>query len=154
MKVIYDKSNDVFELRENGKNIFYNDYSNCISTCISNVLSKPKENVKNIDDEFYLKIVPSNACNLSCKYCFSYGDRQTGEILEYEAVQETIKSIVRGGWKNISISFTGGGEPTLNFEFIKKCVESLQSYKNIRYNLTTNGLFDRACLDFLIKAKI
>ena len=26
---------------------------------------------KNIDDEIYLKIVPSNACNLSCKYCYA-----------------------------------------------------------------------------------
>lgn len=108
----------------------------------------------------------TDKCNLNCTYC-GYGhlygdyDQRTGKNLDFSSVEKIFTDLIpyiNSGF-NISpndvmyISFYGG-EPLMNFDFIKKTVEyltSIQIKKRIRFSMTTNATLMHKYMDFLIQ---
>ncbi len=113
-----------------------------------------------------LTLVVTEQCNLRCRYCVysgmyhferSHSFRKMSAEIAFKAIDFFLNRCKNSS--KVFISFYGG-EPLLNFELIKKCVEytnarSKQINKTVKYSITTNGtLLQRKILDFLIKNKI
>lgn len=100
-------------------------------------------------------------CNLRCSYCtFTNNDGKQRSHVNKNMSYETAKQALDFLWENsidskeIKLSFYGG-EPFLNYDFIKKVVEySLEIFqgKEVFFNATTNGtIFNDEILKFLDK---
>ncbi len=87
-------------------------------------------------------------CNLACKYCFAGEGEYHGArgLMSFEVGKKALDFLVAnsGTRKNLEVDFFGG-EPSLNFEVVKKLVEYGRSIekaanKNFRFTYTTNGI--------------
>ncbi len=87
-------------------------------------------------------------CNLACKYCFACEGEYHGPrgLMSFEVGKKALDFLVEnsGTRKNLEVDFFGG-EPSLNFEVVKKLVEYGRSIekekgKNFRFTYTTNGV--------------
>ncbi len=87
-------------------------------------------------------------CNLACKYCFACEGEYHGPrgLMSYEVGKKALDFLVEnsGTRKNLEVDFFGG-EPSLNFEVVKRLVEYGRSIekaagKNFRFTYTTNGV--------------
>ncbi|MBO5199798.1 MAG: thioether cross-link-forming SCIFF peptide maturase [Clostridia bacterium] len=87
-------------------------------------------------------------CNLACKYCFACEGEYHGPrgLMSYEVGKRALDFLVEnsGTRKNLEVDFFGG-EPSLNFEVVKRLVEYGRSIekaagKNFRFTYTTNGV--------------
>ncbi len=98
---------------------------------------------------FYVTLNLINECNLVCKYCWndsgSYSKEdehlKMGEDIAFKAVDLLIKG--SGNKKELVVDLYGG-EPTLNFELVKKVVNYCKSRekdskKEFHFLLATNG---------------
>lgn len=108
---------------------------------------KVKENaVATADDFLQLYILPSFKCNFSCSYCFSANGRATEEV-SLENLLAAIDFFVsrkRIDSDRLSISYLGGGEPTLSWDKVRAGIEhadKLASAQNIKiyHTIVTNG---------------
>ncbi|MCR5733032.1 MAG: thioether cross-link-forming SCIFF peptide maturase [Lachnospiraceae bacterium] len=96
-------------------------------------------------------------CNLRCGYCFAGKGKYHGKeaLMSFETGKKALDFLVKasGNRVNLEVDFFGG-EPTLNFEVVKKLVEYGRSIeesnnKKFRFTLTTNGLLlDDEILEF------
>ena len=99
---------------------------------------------KNVDP-INIEIDPSNACNHSCPFCIS-GHLHLSKYkgTEFFNRQMMSKEILMNFAKDISqtqtksISFTGGGEPTMN-PHLKEAVQYIKANSNIEMGMFTNG---------------
>ncbi len=99
-------------------------------------------------------------CNLACKYCFAEEGEYHGRraLMSYEVGKKALDFLVAnsGNRINLEVDFFGG-EPTLNFDVVKKLVEYGRSIeeknnKKFRFTLTTNGvLLNDEILEFANK---
>ena len=99
-------------------------------------------------------------CNLACKYCFAEEGEYHGRraLMSYEVGKKALDFLVAnsGNRVNLEVDFFGG-EPTLNFDVVKKLVEYGRSLeepnnKKFRFTLTTNGvLLNDEILEFANK---
>ncbi len=105
----------------------------------------------------------TESCNLKCYYC-GYGslynpvEGRHNTFLSFEKAKAII-DFLSNFWKKdksrnktITVSFYGG-EPLLNFSFIKKVVEymsQLKLFDLINFSITTNGLLLNKHIDFLV----
>ncbi len=87
-------------------------------------------------------------CNLACKYCFACEGEYHGPrgLMSFEVGKRALDFLVEnsGTRKNLEVDFFGG-EPSLNFEVVKKLVEygrgiEKEKGKNFRFTYTTNGV--------------
>lgn len=87
-------------------------------------------------------------CNLRCAYCFAGEGEYHGSrsLMTEEIGKQSIDFILEhaGSRRNLEIDFFGG-EPTLNFDVVKKMVaygreQEKKQGKSFRFTLTTNGL--------------
>ena len=100
----------------------------------------------------------SHDCNLRCKYCFaSTGDYKEGRMLmSLETGKKAIDFLIEhsADRKFLELDFFGG-EPTLNFDVVKKIVEygrsrEAEANKKFRFTITTNGvLLDDDMIEFI-----
>lgn len=106
-----------------------------------------KENaVATADDFLQLYILPSFKCNFACSYCFSAKGRATEEVTA-ENLLATIDFFVsrsRIDSDRLSISYLGGGEPTLSWDKVRLGIEhadDLAKKQGIRiyHTIVTNG---------------
>ena len=85
-----------------------------------------------------IEFVITNQCNKRCKYCdldFSDNEQSEEDIeIFYKFVSKNQKYI-----ENLTINFFWG-EPLLQIKKVRKLIERLQKFSNIRYSLGTNGL--------------
>ncbi|MCR5023954.1 MAG: thioether cross-link-forming SCIFF peptide maturase [Lachnospiraceae bacterium] len=99
-------------------------------------------------------------CNLRCRYCFAEEGEYHGRkaLMTYEVGKQALDYLMdhSGNRVNLEVDFFGG-EPTMNFDVVKKLVEYGRSReekrnKKFRFTLTTNGvLLDDEILDFANK---
>lgn len=91
----------------------------------------------------------SHDCNLRCKYCFaSTGDFGVGrKLMDFETAKRAIDFLIEKseGRQYLEVDFFGG-EPTMNWDVVKKTVEYARSRekeadKVFRFTTTTNGMF-------------
>lgn len=99
-------------------------------------------------------------CNLRCEYCVYSGNYDTrghtNKRMTFEVAKKAIDYFVDHSKERNKI-FIGfyGGEPLLEFELIKKCVEYINNIcdgKDVGYIMTTNGtLITDEMIDFFIE---
>jgi uncharacterized protein len=87
----------------------------------------------------------TTGCNLRCSYCFAGAGTVKHENMRFETAKRAIDFLVKnsGTRVNLEVDFFGG-EPTINFDVVKKTVayaKTLESKhnKNFRFTLTTNA---------------
>ena len=87
-------------------------------------------------------------CNLACKYCFAGEGEYHGArgLMSFEVGKAALDFLVAnsGTRRNLEVDFFGG-EPSLNFDVVKRLVEYGRSIekehnKNFRFTYTTNGI--------------
>lgn len=87
-------------------------------------------------------------CNLGCRYCFAEEGEYHGRraLMSYEVGKKALDFLVANSAnrRNLEVDFFGG-EPTMNFDVVKKLVaygRSLEEAHNkkFRFTLTTNGI--------------
>ena len=90
----------------------------------------------------------AHTCNLNCSYCFASQGKYQGEraLMSFEVGKRAFDFLIEnsGNRRNLEVDFFGG-EPSLNFEVVKKLVEYARSIegkynKNFRFTYTTNGM--------------
>lgn len=123
-----------------------------LTELLSGSVDMAKENaVATADDFLQLYVLPSFKCNFACSYCFSANGRATEEVT-LEDLLATIDFFVsrqRIDTDRLSISYLGGGEPTLSWDKVKKGIEhadTLAARQGIRiyHTVVTNGsMIDR-----------
>ena len=79
-----------------------------------------------------VSIALTNACDLSCKYCFA---PKTGGTLEFERVSAWLRELDAHG--ALGVGF-GGGEPTLHPRFSDLCIYGSRNTK-LAITFTTHG---------------
>ena len=99
-------------------------------------------------------------CNLACKYCFAGKGEYNGkkDLMSLEVGKRALDFLIEnsGNRRNLEVDFFGG-EPLMNFDFVKGIVEYGRSKekeydKNFRFTLTTNGiLLDDDVMEFANK---
>ena len=97
-------------------------------------------------------------CNLRCEYCFASKGEYQGEraLMSYETGKAALDYLMDNSGKrvNLEVDFFGG-EPTLNFDTVRRLVEYGRSKerernKKFRFTLTTNGvLLNDEMMDFV-----
>lgn len=124
------------------------------STAILNEISKKKNSEQSIEDFrneglsllskdniFIISVDLAHGCTLNCKYCYLSAAENEKKLLTEERFIDILHFF--SAYKNqlFIFYFAGGGEPTLNFELIKKipllCSEN--GFNKCRFELTTNG---------------
>ncbi|TQQ84042.1 Cys-rich peptide radical SAM maturase CcpM [Peptacetobacter hominis] len=98
-------------------------------------------------------------CNLRCDYCIYSGNYNTrthsNKIMDFELAKDGIDFLIKHSRDsdNIFIGFYGG-EPFLNFDLMKKCMDySLKKIPNkeIYFNVTTNAtLLTKEIVDIIV----
>ena len=90
----------------------------------------------------------AHTCNLNCSYCFASQGKYQGEraLMSFEVGKRALDFLIEnsGTRKNLEVDFFGG-EPSLNFDVVKRLVEYARSIegehgKNFRFTYTTNGM--------------
>jgi uncharacterized protein len=109
----------------------------------------------------------TNQCNLSCEYCYEYGedkivDTENGsqpKFMSEETAQEAIEFALRESGRTAMVTFFGG-ETLMNFPVLKKTVayarrRAAEVGKAIDFSLTTNAtLLKPDVIDFLADERI
>jgi len=68
----------------------------------------------------------TSACNLRCLYCYASGGEQPrylDEQVALDAIDFVVDNAVAGGHTEATVTFHGGGEPTLAGDTLRRCVE-------------------------------
>lgn len=109
----------------------------------------------------------TDACNMNCIYC-CYGelyegyDQRNNSDISFHKIRRTIdflsdlykSSNSKSDNQQLYISFYGG-EPLLCMDVIKKTISYIEmseivKFRDIRYNMTTNGVLLNEYMDFLV----
>lgn len=95
-------------------------------------------------------IIPTNSCNLGCKYCFIGKLNNCIENMTDETLYKSIELFQKNTNNNKTILFYGG-EPLMNFELLKKAVKYVKEKKyNITFSMVSNGtLINNEIIDFI-----
>jgi len=92
----------------------------------------------------------TNSCNLSCRYCYEYGEDRlesaaAPQIMNEETARQSVDTLIAesGHNKKLQITFFGG-ETLLNFKVIRPTVEyarrrAAEEGKFVDFSLTTNA---------------
>ena len=90
----------------------------------------------------------AHTCNLNCSYCFASQGKYHGDraLMSFEVGKRAFDFLIEnsGTRRNLEVDFFGG-EPSLNFDVVKRLVEYARSIegkynKNFRFTYTTNGM--------------
>lgn len=100
-------------------------------------------------------------CNLRCEYCaysgiYERNRTHSNQRMSFETAKKAIDFFLeRNGELPIVVIGFYGGEPLLEFDLIKQCVEYAKSQvegKKIRFNMTTNAtLLNDHIVDYLVE---
>ena len=108
----------------------------------------------------------TNSCNLSCRYCYEYGDDRieesaAPEIMTEETARQSVDTLFAESGRNDKLQITFfGGETLLNFKVIRPTVEyarrrAQEEGKFVDFSLTTNAtLLTRSISEWLAEHRI
>lgn len=95
-------------------------------------------------------------CNLACVYCYARGG-ETRETMPWNVARTALDYYLRQNDGNLSVTFHGAGEPTLEYSLIRRCCEHVESRltrgRSVRYSIVTNGVVGDSVLNWLIRKK-
>lgn len=94
-----------------------------------------------------LTLETTERCNLSCKYCIYQDDHNdfrqfTDRDMTFDIAKKAIDFTYKRVDKKFYLAFYGG-EPLLNFDLIRQCVEyskNLVNEKDLEFSMTTNAV--------------
>lgn len=133
------------------------------------------EYIKSVDVKRSLANTPqvtfevTDACNLKCEYCgygrlYSDYDERENQMLSTEKITMFLDYLIEL-WqsplntsvnKNVYVSFYGG-EPLMNFPFIRKIVAHLKNAecktRKFTFSMTTNAILLNKFMDYLVENK-
>jgi uncharacterized protein len=109
----------------------------------------------------------TNQCNLSCKYCYEFGEDKLAnsegktKYMPVETAEESIDYLLANspGRPSVHVTFFGG-ETLLNFDVMRSAVKyavvkAKEAGKAIDFSLTTNGtLLNEEVIEFLSEYRI
>jgi uncharacterized protein len=109
----------------------------------------------------------TNQCNLSCQYCYEFGDDKVAtpegkpKFMDYETAQASVDFLLEqsAGRRTVHITFFGG-ETLMNFPLLKRVVtyaheRAAAQGRSIDFSLTTNAtLLTPAIIEFLSENRI
>ena len=113
-------------------------------------------------DMWQIDILANYTCNFKCVYCYSAKGRSSKQV-EWDKIKALVDYLFLSGKKQTTpyiINFSGGGEPLLSFELIRRTVdyiEQVNANKKYAYNIgmVTNGsLITPQIIDYLEAHKI
>lgn len=152
MEEISEAADEIRQLKANGALYTDDDYEGYVDSFTKGKLKNP------VVKALCLHI--AHDCNLRCRYCFAEEGEYHGRraLMSYEVGCRALDLLIEksAGRKNLEVDFFGG-EPTMNFEVVKRLVEygrsrEKETDKRFRFTLTTNGvLLDDEILDFANK---
>ena len=109
----------------------------------------------------------TDKCNCNCRYCwfgdfYSYHDKRCNNNLDIQTAKNILHYLVELWNSPLNISYDRivyltfyGGEPLLNFPFIKEITTYVKQTKTLRnrfvFAITTNGLLLQKYMDFLVE---
>ncbi|PYP88092.1 MAG: quinohemoprotein amine dehydrogenase maturation protein [Blastocatellia bacterium AA13] len=109
----------------------------------------------------------TNQCNLSCSYCYEYGEDRIAssegktKFMEEETARQAIDLLFEQSHDRRSVHVTFfGGETLLNFEVVKSAVEyarkrAAETGKYVDFSMTTNAtMLTEEIIEFLVKNNI
>jgi uncharacterized protein len=101
-------------------------------------------------------LMPTTACNLSCTYCYAAYEGKKHVFLSWPAAKKAMdiafQNSVNPKNGRFSLSFHGGGEPTLSKEFFFKAAEYARSLDpGCPVSVTTNAVWDKEFRDRALK---
>jgi uncharacterized protein len=99
----------------------------------------------------------TTACNLRCVYCYASGGekpRYLDEQVAFDAIDFVVDNAVTDGRPEVTVTFHGGGEPTLAGETLKNCVAHArhrceEHALELSTGTATNGVVDDAMREYL-----
>jgi uncharacterized protein len=109
----------------------------------------------------------TNQCNLSCKYCYEFGEDKLAnpegkaKFMPIETAQQAIDHLLArsGGRRSVHVTFFGG-ETLLNFKVMRSAIQyavvkAKEAGKAIDFSLTTNGtLLSEEVIEFLSEYRV
>jgi len=98
----------------------------------------------------------TNACNLRCIYCYADGGNKSTKHLPIEMGRQAIdichQNALNSAQSQFTVSFHGGGEPTLPFDRFTQLVQySRQKELPCRIEVTSNGYWDKHKTNWILK---
>lgn len=98
-----------------------------------------KENRGNLT----IELTTTALCDLNCTYCFEGVKSNPKKLQDLELLAKRLKEILNSEWfktnySSLQISFWGG-EPTLNHNYITKIINEFKDYKEVRFQMYSNG---------------
>lgn len=91
-------------------------------------------------------------CNLACLYCYARGG-ESSQTMPWEVAKTAMDYYLWRNTGNLSLTFHGAGEPTLELDLIQRCCQYLEARAHerlIRYSIITNGVVSARTLDWLL----
>jgi len=109
----------------------------------------------------------TNQCNLSCKYCYEFGEDKLAnpegkaQYMPVETAQQAIDHLLANsaGRRSVHVTFFGG-ETLLNFRVMRSAVQyavvkAREAGKSVDFSLTTNGtLLSEEVIEFLSEYRV
>ena len=117
---------------------------------------------KDWNDVYEIDILLNFKCNFNCVYCYSAAGRSDISLTweKVEPLLDFLFSDRHDAKQPYRINFSGGGEPTLSFDMVRRITESIEKRSTVsghRYELAmvTNGsLLTSEIIDYIIKHDI
>ncbi|MFQ7292883.1 MAG: radical SAM protein [Monoglobales bacterium] len=100
-------------------------------------------------EQINLLVMPTDQCNMRCKYCFHGNSGYSKEIMDLEIFKKVILSIV-DKWSRVQIVWHGGEPLCVPLEFYKEAYAFCEStHAEFIYSLQTNAtLLSQEKIDF------
>jgi len=109
---------------------------------------------------FQIDILLNYTCNFKCIYCYSAKGR-SNQVVDWKNVQVLLDYLFcseRKQSRPYMINFSGGGEPLLSFDLIKKTIEYIETvageYKYTLGMVTNGSLLTSEIAEYLKKHKV
>lgn len=109
----------------------------------------------------------TDKCNCNCRYCwfgdfYSYHDKRSNHNMDIQAAKNILHYLVELWNSPLNSSYDRiiyltfyGGEPLLNFSFLKEIAAYVKQAKTLRnrfvFAITTNGILLHKYMDFLVE---
>lgn len=122
------------------------------------IIELSKEEPKDTYDKLpfhHLILNTTYKCNLSCKYCY-FAANSSGTSMSANLIEHSIKKCLNSldEKSELTVLFQGG-EALIEYDAIKKALESIGSNSRIHYQMQTNGtLITKEIMDFFEKYRI
>ena len=102
-------------------------------------------------------LLPTLDCNLRCRYCYSSGGERKTQMppeIGKAAINFIAANAITAGSKTIRLTFHGGGEPTVHWDFLTAMTGYARSIAKVldlrcSVHVGTNGVLDGGQIDWL-----